>query len=72
MLGMERSERLFTSVSEEEKQAVRMEAARQGITMSELVRNAVLEQVDVKQESETGNSTTVSADPSTPIATQTD
>lgn len=68
---MERSERLFTSVSEGEKKAVRMEAARQGMTMSAFVRNAILEKVDV--ESETGKSTpteTISADPA--IATQTD
>lgn len=72
---MERTERLFTSVSEEEKQAVRMKAARQGITMSEFVRNAVLDKVDVEQERETGNSTmettATNSDPA-PIATQTD
>lgn len=54
---MTRDQRLVTSVSEDEKQAVRMAAAKQGITMSELVRNAVLENVDVEQERETGNST---------------
>lgn len=55
---MERDQRLITSVSETEKQAIRMEAARRGITMSELVRDAVLDDVDVEQERETGNSTT--------------
>lgn len=54
---MERDKRLITSVSEEEKQAIRMAAARQGITMSELVRNAVLDNVAVKIERETKNPT---------------
>lgn len=67
---MERSERLFTSVSEEEKQAVRMEAARQGMTMSAFVRDAILEKVDV--ESETGNAMTEANDPRAATASQTD
>lgn len=66
---MTRDERLITSVNKNEKKAVRMEAAKNEMTMSEFVRVAVLEKIN--QERETGKSTmTETNDPSAAIASQ--
>lgn len=59
---MTRDERLITSVNEEEKQAVRMEAARRGITMSEFVRNAVLGEVECGGSAGNPNPTVANSD----------
>lgn len=70
---MSRDQRLITSVSEDEKQAFRMEAARRGLTMSELLREAALGMIE--EERETGKSTTAkttNVDPRAATASQTD
>lgn len=62
---MTRDQRLITSVDEDEKQAVRMQAAKQEMTMSEFLRIAVLEKV----ERETGNSISLETANSDPQVT---
>lgn len=47
---MDRSERLSTSVTEDTKQRFRVRAAEQGMTMSEYLRELVLEDVGEDEE----------------------
>lgn len=62
--AMGRSERIITSVTEEQKRAVRLAAARQDMTMSEYLRIAVLEKVAQEDEEGNGKSTLTNADKS--------
>ena len=58
----EKTEKLGVGLTEEEKQQIRVEAARRGISMSELARQILLEEVlSDDGEGDEGNPTTPAA-----------
>lgn len=57
----EKSEKVAVGLTEEEKQAFRVEAARRGLSMSELARQIILEDV-LSEGSDEGNPSLATAD----------